>query len=144
MCVETYFGATLAEPHYFPRPGVTMTTHVCQLQMSSPSSPLMAVDVGALIPLPALKTKCGSGMGMAVCPALGLLVTSNHDDNTLSVFTLPGTGAGASASAGTSAGMALVCTLGSASSPAPMQFRFYDGNGLGYPFIRGCAVYSLQ
>ncbi len=42
----------------------------------------MAVDVGALIPLPALKTKCGSGMGMAVCPALGLLVTSNHDDNT--------------------------------------------------------------
>ncbi len=42
-------------------------------------------DVFAAIfeqPLPSLKTKCGSGMGMAVCPALGLLVTSNHDDNT--------------------------------------------------------------
>ena len=106
-----------------------MTTHVCFFQMSSPPSPLMAVDVGTLIPLPSLKTKCGSGMGMAVCPALGLLVTSNHDDNTLSVFTLPGTGAGASASAGTSAGMALVCTLGGASSPAPMQFEFLDMNG---------------
>ena len=91
----------------------------------------MAVDVGALIPLPALKTKCGSGMGMAVCPALGLLVTSNHHDNTLSVFTLPGTGAGASASAGTSAGMALVCTLGAPSSPAPMQFEFLDMKNTG-------------
>ena len=103
----------------------------------------MAVDVGTLVPLPGLKTECGAGFGMAACPALGLLVTSSFMGSNLSVFTLPHS-SDAGAGAGTSAGMALVCTLGSASSPAPMQFRFYDGNGLGYPFIRGCAVYSLQ
>ena len=60
---------------------------------------------------------------MAACPALGLLVTSNTDYNTLSVFALPrSSGAGA----GAGAGLALVCTLGGASSPAPMQFKFLD------------------
>jgi hypothetical protein len=88
---------------------------------------LERVDVGALVPLPALKTRCGGGFGMAACPALGLLVTSNHNDNTLSMFALPhssgaGTGAGA--------GLALVCTLGGAGSPAPMQFQFNDGDYL--------------
>ena len=32
---------------------------------------------------------CGQGFGIAVCPALGLLATSNWRDSTLSVFRLP-------------------------------------------------------
>jgi hypothetical protein len=69
---------------------------------------------------------------MAACPALGLLVTSNHNDNTLSVFALPrssGVGGGAGAGAGGGAGLARVCTLGGASSRAPMQFEFEDEDG---------------
>jgi hypothetical protein len=64
---------------------------------------------------------------MAACPVLGLLVTSSSDDNTLSVFALPHC-SGVVAGAGAGAGLALVCTLGGASSPAPMQFKFNDGN----------------
>jgi hypothetical protein len=86
----------------------------------------MHVDLETLVPLPALKTRCGRGLGLAACPALGLLVTSNFNDNTLRVFTLPRTGTSYGAVAGTSASLALVCTLGGASSPAPMQFEFYD------------------
>ncbi len=83
------------------------------------------MELGALVPLPSLKTTCGTGLGMAVCPTLGLLVTSNRN-NTLSVFALPRSiGAGA----GAGAGLALVCTLGGASSPAPMQFKFLDEDG---------------
>ncbi len=81
------------------------------------------VGLDALVPLPALKTTCGRGVGLAACPALGLLVTSNFSDNTLSVFALPRS-SGAGAGAGAGAGLALVCTLGGASSPAPMQFKF--------------------
>ncbi len=98
------------------------------------------VGLDALVPLPALTTRCGWGAGMAACPTLGLLVTSNHDDNTLSVFALPhssgagagagaGAGVGAGAGAGAGAGLARVCTLGGASSPAPMQFKFIEGGG---------------
>ena len=85
------------------------------------------VGLDALVPLPALNTRCGEGFGLAACPALGLLVTSNTNDNTLSVFALPRS-SGAGAGAGAGAGLALVCTLGGASSPAPMQFKFNDGN----------------
>ena len=84
------------------------------------------MDLDALVPLPALKTHCGYGYGMAVCPALSLLVTSSHRDNTLSVFALPSTFATTS---GTPTGLALVCTLGGAGSPIPMQFTFIDGIG---------------
>ena len=45
------------------------------------------VGLDALVPLPALKTRCGPGFGMAACPGLGLLVTSNDNHNTLSVST---------------------------------------------------------
>jgi hypothetical protein len=62
---------------------------------------------------------------MAACPALGLLVTSNCSDNTLSVFALPRS-SGAGAGAGAGAGLARVCTLGGDSSPAPMQFQFEE------------------
>ena len=60
---------------------------------------------------------------MAVCPALALVVTSNHHDNTLSVSTLPHT----DVSYGAGAGLAHVCTLGGASSRAPMQFKLNSG-----------------
>jgi hypothetical protein len=82
------------------------------------------VGLDALVPLPALRTACGEGKGMAACPALGLLVTSNYMDNTLFVHAVP-----SSAFEHAGAGLALVCTLGGASSPAPMQFKFNDGNG---------------
>jgi hypothetical protein len=96
------------------------------------------------VPLPSLKTACGKGYGLAACPALGLLVTSDCDRNTLSVWRLPGdarggggafgaagpsAGAGADASAGGGGGLRLVCTLGGAGSPAPMQFMFKDDDG---------------
>lgn len=81
---------------------------------------------------------------MAVCPSLGLLVTSNHVANTLCVFALldgakggGGSGAGGGASggaAGTSGGggLALVCTLGGPGSRPPLRFKFNDGNSSGW------------
>jgi hypothetical protein len=96
------------------------------------------VGLDKLVPLPALKTKCGEGVGMAACPALGLLVTSNTKDNTLSVFALPH-----SSGAGAGAGLALVCTLGGASSPAPMQFKFDDGKFSGWMAFTGPSTSRL-
>jgi hypothetical protein len=93
------------------------------------------------VPLPALKTQCGVGYGLAACPSLGLLVTSDMNKSTLSVWGLPGgvgcgggasgaagasAGAGAGASAGGDGGLRLVCTLGGAGSVAPMQVEFWD------------------
>ncbi len=100
------------------------------------------VGLDALVPLPALKTRCGLGVGMAACPALGLLVTSNREDNSLSVFALPRS-SGAGAGAGAGAGLALVCTLGGASSPAPMQFKFSDDNYSGWMAFTGPATSRL-
>ncbi len=99
-----------------------------------------------LKPLPALKTQCGPGFGLAACPALGLLVTSDCSLNTLSVWGPPGgasggggasSGAGATAGAGVGGasagggggGLGLVCTLGGAGSAAPMQFKFQHRDG---------------
>jgi hypothetical protein len=102
-----------------------------------------------LVPLASLSTWCGRGCGVAVCPALGVLVTSNVDDNTLNVFSLPtdvgGRGQGvvkvdpgrpapistvpsadACTGAGSSAGLVPLFSLGGASSRAPMQFKFMD------------------
>jgi hypothetical protein len=109
-----------------------------------------------LVPLPALKTKCGSGYGLAACPALSLLVTSHLRENSLSVWGMPGgasgvggafggpgtcAGAGASAGGGVGggprpsglrpSGLPLLCTLGGAGSAAPMQFKFWDGDSSG-------------
>jgi hypothetical protein len=77
------------------------------------------MDPGALVPLPALNTQCGVGYGMAACPTLGLLVTTDYFCNTLNVFTLPPLEALAShgSGAGASAGLALAGTLGGATSP---------------------------
>jgi hypothetical protein len=100
-----------------------------------------SVGLDALVPLPALKTACWTGVGMAACPALGLLVTSKDNDNTLSAFALPrSSGAGA----GAGAGLALVCTLGGASSPAPMQFKFLvEGYSSGWMAFTGPATSRL-
>jgi hypothetical protein len=92
--------------------------------------------------LPFFKASCGRGCGLAACPTLNLLVTSDLGKNTLSVWGLPSgtSGGGASGGAGSSAGGAssadgggwglrLVCTLGGARSAAPMRFWFEDGLG---------------
>jgi hypothetical protein len=108
-------------PFYFPH-----TRACCPRYTKHQAGPLPAIDLGLLVPLPALKTPCGEGVGMAVCPTLGLLVTSSTKGNTLSVFTLPDTGASSGAGAGC---LALVCTLGGVGSAAPMRFRFPDSVG---------------
>jgi hypothetical protein len=89
------------------------------------------------VPLPSLMTECEGGFGLAACPALGLLVTSDVYDNTLSVWDLCGgdsdgvaSGAGAggpSAGGGPGGGLPvrLVCTLGGVGgsareAPGPM------------------------
>jgi hypothetical protein len=90
--------------------------------MLPPSLPRGAA-LDALLPVPALKTECGRGTGLAVCPALGLLVTSNKDTNTLSVWKLPSSRAGGG-DGGARGGFALVCTLGDAGSPVPLHFTF--------------------
>jgi hypothetical protein len=113
------------------------------LQTAPPSLP-RGVALTALVPLPALKTTCGMGRGLAACPTLGVLATSDYNKNKLSVWGVPGGasgGGGASGRAGASAGagaggvsgggrgdgggMKLVCTLGGAGSVAPMQFKFF-------------------
>jgi hypothetical protein len=116
-----------------------------RVQTAPPSLP-RGVALTALVPLPALKTECGQGLGLAACPALGLLVTSDSNKNTLSVWGVPGGGSGgggasggAGASAGAGAGGAsagggggglrLVCTLGGTGSAAPMQFKFNGVSG---------------
>jgi hypothetical protein len=97
------------------------------------------------VPQPSLKTDCGRGCGLAACPALGLLVTSDVYKSTLSVWDLPGgasdcgvsggagttggAGAGGATAGGGGGGLRLVCTLGGAGSVAPMQFKFFDDQG---------------
>jgi hypothetical protein len=103
-----------------------------------------------LIPLPAYLTPCGEGFGLAVCPTLDLLVTSDERKNNLSVWGLPGgtSGGGTSGRAGVSVGagvggalaggggggLTLLCTLGGDGSAAPLRFKFKDGirTGSGY------------
>ena len=91
----------------------------------------VSMDLDALLPAPALSTQCGRGCGLAVCPTLGLLVTSNFDDNTLSVFALPGSSHDALGLH--RSGLTRVCTLGDRDSLpeslAPMRFDFQTGLG---------------
>jgi hypothetical protein len=78
---------------------------------------------------------------VAVCLALGLLVTSAAGTNTLGMFALPsypGTDATFSYR-----GLPWVCALGGASSPAPMQFKFCDGGNSGYLAFIGPATSRL-
>ncbi len=83
-------------------------------------------DLDTLVPVPSLGTPCGEGLGLAVCPTLGLLATSDECENTLSVFALPSSW---DACAVSRTGLAHVRTLGGEGSPPPMQFGFSDGGG---------------
>ena len=65
---------------------------------------------------------------MTVCPTLGLLVTSNLDDNTLTVLALPGC-IKLGTDGGGGVGLTRVCTLGGDWSPVPMQFKFQNNDG---------------
>jgi hypothetical protein len=93
-----------------------------------PPSLTWGAALSALKPLPTLETQCGEGLGVAVCPTLRLLVTSDWVKNILSVWVLPG---------GASGGewLKLVCTLGGKGSAAPMQFKFRDGPGSGSGYL---------
>jgi hypothetical protein len=113
-----------------------------------PTCPLR-VDLNALVLVPSLTTPCGlGGVGLAVCPLLCLaeaagesVVTSDMINDTVSMFSLPchpldclGATAGTSASAG----LNRVCTLGGATSPAPMQFKFRDASATS----AGCMAFT--
>jgi hypothetical protein len=127
---------------------LTCVNWYCRCLWPSTQSPQTSrFPLGDLVPQTSLKTPCGEGFGLAACPSLGLLVTSDYDSNDLSVWGLPsgaGGGGGASGGAGASAGagargaspgggggLPLVCTLGGAGSAAPMQFKF-TGKDTGY------------
>jgi hypothetical protein len=110
-----------------------------QVQVAAPLLPAGG-SLDLLRPVPALKTSCEAGLGLAACPELGLLVTSSCISNTLSVFALPGRSSGATTSvtgapATTGAtptattGLTLVCSMGGTSSPPPMRFKFEDDAG---------------
>ena len=83
--------------------------------------PIQKWEFENLMAVPQYSTACGTGRGMAACPSLGLLVTSEYTNNTLSVWSIPSDGGGG---AGTGAGLTRVCILGGEESPAPMQFKF--------------------
>ncbi len=72
------------------------------------------VDLRTLRPVAAVK--CGRGIGLAVCPALGLIVTSNCDDSTISAYALAGPD------------HRLLGTWGG-TAVGPLQFDFYSGGG---------------
>ncbi len=96
------------------------------LRLQVPLARPSYVELDTLVPLSALCTLCASGYGMAVCPTLGLVVTSDSHKSNLSVFHLSSTSKDAELEAGTGTGLALACTLGGASAAAPMKFRFLD------------------
>ena len=66
----------------------------------------------------------GAGFGLASCPSLGLLATSDDEYDTITVWSVPrdcGNG-----------GLVHVCTLGGGFSTAPMQFKFSHSWASGY------------
>ena len=103
------------------------------------------MDLDALPPAPALKTQCGCGYGMAVCPTLGLVVTSNDYLDTLTVFALPGSSCDAARAR--RVGLTYVCTLGGGcakASPARIELGFSRGRFCsGYMAFTGPATSRL-
>ena len=70
------------------------------------------------------------GFGLAVCPALRLLVTSNSDDDTLSVLALRRlSAAGAETCVGRGSALVHHATFKGAGLRAPMLFKFRDSYG---------------
>ena len=131
-CCE-FYEVTVCHSHQ-PHPTVIPSTCHRPLFMSESDS-LMYIDLDTLTPLPAFRTQCGLGIGLAVCPVLNVVVTSSYDTNSLTVFALPhrittanvlgGIGGGTGVPVGAPpCGLVPVCTLGGAGSPAPMQFKF--------------------
>ena len=114
--VTVFCGVPLPAPSH---PGISPKPHV-HVQTDHAA---MRMDLETLVPLPALQPAFGTGIGLAVCPTLGLLVTSVRFDNSLRMFTLPRAPCIAQAGSGSN-GLARVCTLGGAVSPAPMLFGF--------------------
>jgi hypothetical protein len=84
---------------------------MCAPVRAVPQAP-PAVDLRAVRPVAAVK--CGGGIGLAVCPALGLIVTSNCEDSTISAYALAGPD------------HRLLGTWGG-KAPGPLQFDFYSG-----------------
>lgn len=69
----------------------------------------------------ACTSACGRGVGLAVCPSLSLVVTSNFDDNTLGLFHLP--------HPATSTQFHGLGTVGGPGT-GPLQFSFTQAAGL--------------
>jgi hypothetical protein len=86
---------------------------MCTPVRAVPQAP-PAVDLRAVRPVAAVA--CGEGIGLAVCPALGLIVTSNYDDSTISAYALAGPD------------HRLLGTWGG-TAPGPLQFDFVSGGG---------------
>jgi hypothetical protein len=86
---------------------------------------LSGYDVDLWNPFRKFRTWTGYGVGLAACPSLGLLVTSEKDYNTLSVWGMPEGGVC------DDGGLRLMFTLGGAGSVGPMQFKF-DGMMTGH------------
>jgi hypothetical protein len=129
-----------------PTPTSTPTTSASatpaqHTRVSFASAALALPAADALVPLPSLTTPCHQGVGLAVSPHLGLLVTSSIDTNTLSVWALPDASepvlanAKAASAAGCvpaavdhRVGLSLVCTLGGDKGPgapqAALRFMF--------------------
>jgi hypothetical protein len=94
--------------------------------------------------VPTLTTECHSGQGMAVCPVLGVLVTSDSNlfpidmdsaNDTLSVYALPESTLPVG---GKSRGLKLSWVLGGCSSIAPMKFKFFArGSPSGWMVFQG-------
>jgi hypothetical protein len=85
---------------------------MCAAVRAVPQAPL-AVDLRAVRPVAAVA--CGHGIGLSVCPALGLIVTSNYKpDSTISAYALAGPD------------HRLLGTWGS-TAPGPLQFDFFSG-----------------
>ena len=94
----------------------------------------MRVDLGALVPVFGPTTVRGGGLGLAVCPALCLLVTSCKERDCLEVFKLAKDAFTGAAYQGAVGALTQLCTLSSTSSEpgGGMWFKFRDGDGTGF------------
>ncbi len=81
-----------------------------------------------LRPFSKFQADFGPGFGLASCPSLGFLATSDYLHDTISVWSVP------LSSDCSDGGLVHVCTLGGRGSKAPMQFKFIcmDGLASGY------------
>ena len=89
------------------------------------------MDLEQWVPAPRWETPCGFGFGLAACPSLGLLVTSDVTVNALIVWSLPGRCGGGNKNAGADkdTGLDRVGDMGGEGSLAPMQFKFLGPDG---------------